>query len=211
MHRRGDRKIPETTRELIVRLFTHGRTLQEIGDVFDVTRERIRQLLRAWNVAPDAGGSRMRSFVNRTDTRRRQLERKARKDSRTERVFDCSIEEVERIAGPDYARRPWVSMHKRIPGPGLMYMEQKRNAERRLVEWKFSLPEWWAVWEKSGKFEQRGRGRGNYVMARLGDRGPYSTENVYIAEFCENILDYYGCAEHKAEHRRRRNAVQVAA
>ena len=40
--------------------------------------------------------------------------------------------------------------------------------------------EWVSIWEQSGKLQLRGKGRGLYCMARYGDKGPYSLENVFI-------------------------------
>jgi len=195
-------KIPETTRELICQLYKRGWTLQEVGDVFDVTRERIRQLLREWDVAADFGGHHIRAFVRQTEARRIRNECKEQKDSRTEKFFGCSIEKITMIAGPRYAKAPWASLMARVPGAGLAYLRQQRNADARLIEWDLSLTAWWRIWQESGKWELRGRGKGKYVMARLGDSGPYSESNVYIVEFAENIRDYYACAEHKITHRR---------
>lgn len=41
------------------------------------------------------------------------------------------------------------------------------------------------IWQRSGKWEQRGRGQG-YVMCRRGDSGPYAEWNVFIATAAEN-------------------------
>ena len=58
------------------------------------------------------------------------------------------------------------------------------------MEWDITFPEWLEVWESSGKLEARGRGNDLYVMARMGDVGPYSPSNVYIATGFENRQDY---------------------
>lgn len=57
---------------------------------------------------------------------------------------------------------------------------------RRGIEWKLTLPEWWAIWEESGHWHQRGIGRG-YMMCRKGDVGPYEVGNVFIAPGFENL------------------------
>ena len=53
-------------------------------------------------------------------------------------------------------------------------------AKLRKIAWEFTYESWWEVWESSGKWEQRGRGKGKYVMSRIGDIGPYSPSNVFI-------------------------------
>lgn len=69
------------------------------------------------------------------------------------------------------------------------YNEQRRNAEMRGVGWEMTIYEWWGVWEKSGKWSQRGRAKGQYVMARAGDEGPYKLGNVRIATTGENMRE----------------------
>lgn len=203
-------KIPATTRELICRLYTHGKTLQEIGDIFGVSRERIRQLLRKWGIAQDAGGRHIRAFVNQSEQNRKRLDRRARRIAKMEQDLGCSEEEILRICGDKVT--PWTARsHGELKHPGGIYINQRHNAQCRRIEWKLSLPEWWRIWQESGKWELRGRGRGKYVMARLGDRGPYAPGNVYIAEFCENVNDYYRCAEHKVAHRKAVAAGQARA
>jgi hypothetical protein len=73
------------------------------------------------------------------------------------------------------------------------YHAQKRNALKRKdrngnpIAWLFTaLDEWLDLWLKSGKWHQRGKGRGQYVMARFGDIGPYAPWNVEIKLAGEN-------------------------
>lgn len=65
------------------------------------------------------------------------------------------------------------------------YLSQRRSAKQRGIEFLFSLPDWWKWWQANG-WENRGRGRGKNVMARLGDRGAYEPGNVYSATFEAN-------------------------
>lgn len=63
---------------------------------------------------------------------------------------------------------------------------QRLNALNRGIAWELTLEEWWAVWMESGKWEQRGRRKGNYVMSRPGDTGPYAVWNVSIVTNQQN-------------------------
>jgi hypothetical protein len=67
------------------------------------------------------------------------------------------------------------------------YSVQKRNAKQRGIEWRFTFQEWWAWWQVDNRWANRGMGRDNFVMARKGDQGPYSPDNVYCATHAQNV------------------------
>ena len=67
------------------------------------------------------------------------------------------------------------------------YYFQRKNAERRGISWQLTYIQWIRIWIRSGHWKERGRNRGNYCMARFGDKGPYSKLNVKICTVNENI------------------------
>ena len=69
------------------------------------------------------------------------------------------------------------------------YAQQKCQADKRNVKWLFTFETWWKMWNDSGKWEQRGRKTGQYCMARKGDVGPYSVDNVDIVLVSVNTSD----------------------
>jgi len=69
------------------------------------------------------------------------------------------------------------------------YHQQKAGAWKRGIEFLLTFEEWWDVWQKSGKWEQRGKYAGQYVMARFGDKGAYEVENVRICTVGENTVE----------------------
>jgi hypothetical protein len=69
------------------------------------------------------------------------------------------------------------------------YLMQRRQAGLRGVPWEFTFEEWVRVWEESGKWSQRGSKKGQFVMARHGDVGPYNTGNVSIVTAETNNID----------------------
>lgn len=71
------------------------------------------------------------------------------------------------------------------------FARQRHQAKQRGIEWDLDFAEWWAIWESSGKLNQRGRGKNKYCMARKGDSGPYTLGNVKIITFQQNIIDYH--------------------
>ena len=64
--------------------------------------------------------------------------------------------------------------------------EQLANARRRGIQFLLTFEEWCDVWQKSGKWDERGRKLGQYCMSRIGDVGPYSVNNVFIQLRTEN-------------------------
>jgi len=101
-----------------------------------------------------------------------QPDRKAKIDAKTMAKKGCSFERYLEL--------------RRIGGMTRAYTIHRNNALLRGVPWEFTLASWWDVWQKSGKWEERGCGFDGYVMCRRGDVGPYSTENVYIARSIHN-------------------------
>lgn len=173
----GARKIPAGSIESIVALYRAGHTLAAIGDLYDVTRERIRQLLWKAGVEPTSGGCAVRSIINKA---RRDSAARKRMDQRRRAVFGCDLTTFIAITGGRQA-------HGRIAS---LYVRQKENARKRGISWELTLPEWMHVWRDSGHWDERGRGAGSYCMARHGDVGPYSVANVYITTCAENVRHY---------------------
>ena len=73
--------------------------------------------------------------------------------------------------------------------PKQQFQRHKASAKKREIEFLFDFDSWMLVWEMSGKFDQRGSGADQYVMARNGDIGPYSAENVKIIKMRENCSE----------------------
>ena len=67
------------------------------------------------------------------------------------------------------------------------YYTQKACAKRRGIEFKLSFSEWWDVWQQSGKWEERGCKKGQYVMSRYKDIGAYEIGNVFIQTTNDNV------------------------
>ena len=75
--------------------------------------------------------------------------------------------------------------------PKGMFCRQKASANRRGIDWQLSYEDWKAIWDESGKLDQRGRGANKFCLARKFDEGPYSVDNVYITENSKNSLLSY--------------------
>lgn len=77
------------------------------------------------------------------------------------------------------------------------YIHQRNTALRRAIGWRFIFDIWVRWWEDNlgpNWFELRGRKRGQYVMARKNDEGPYALENVECVTVLENTkaIRYFG-------------------
>jgi hypothetical protein len=71
--------------------------------------------------------------------------------------------------------------------PRGLFNRQKMNAAHRGIEFLLTFEEWMRVW--TGKLPSRGRS--GYVMARIGDSGPYAVGNVKIITTQENCKEYW--------------------
>jgi hypothetical protein len=60
------------------------------------------------------------------------------------------------------------------------YKSQRNAAKKRGIGWELTFEQWWSIWRKSRRWNQRGRYPDQYCMARLYDTGPYAVGNVKI-------------------------------
>jgi hypothetical protein len=70
--------------------------------------------------------------------------------------------------------------------PRNRYNQHRFNAKKVGTPFQLTFDEWWQMWSSSGHWHERGRHRGQYVMARFGDQGPYAVGNVAIVEHEQN-------------------------
>ena len=69
------------------------------------------------------------------------------------------------------------------------YDQQKRNAAKRGISYLLTYEDWIKIWFDSGHLGKWGRKKGQYHMARFGDVGPYSIDNIKIVTGNENIRE----------------------
>lgn len=155
-------------------LFCAGKTLQEIGDQYGITRERVRQKISRIGIKATEGG---RSVISE----RSRKQRTAKRDLACIKKYGCTWDHYKKIL-----KAPRTAFGVR---PTMGYASQRSAAYHRGIEWNMTLAEWWAVWQASGKWELRGRGQG-YAMCRKNDRGAYEVGNVYIAGLGDNGREY---------------------
>jgi hypothetical protein len=93
----------------------------------------------------------------------------------------AKIKRNRRLAHVEYMRK-WRKTHREF----VAFYNHLDSAKRRGVTFLMTFAEWWSIWQTSGKWEQRGRHKGQYVMARFRDAGPYAVGNVRICTGAEN-------------------------
>lgn len=165
--------------EQIRQSFLAGLTMAQIGEIHSMTRERVRQILEKQGITRSDGGKSVSTKAKRTA---RAAATAAKRDARCLKTYGCTYISIELICGPRVAVARNPATHK--------YVQQMLNAGARGIEFNMTFPQWWAVWQASGKWNERGRGQG-YVMARTGDIGPYAVGNVYICTQSQNSKDSY--------------------
>jgi hypothetical protein len=160
-------------------LYADGSTLDEIGALYGITRERVRQLVGRHGFNGKHGGKRIRGAKRKAE---REEQSAAARDARCAAMFGCDYATVVAL---NEGLTPWNkgALSKK-------YSMQRRNAIRRSIPWQFNYPEWHQVWVDSGHLSERGRGDG-YVMGRNNDDGPYVFWNVHICTSSENIKEGY--------------------
>lgn len=159
-------------------MYRGGKTLHEIGEVFGVTRERVRQIIKKYHgiTAKDGG--------KKTKAARNVAKKANDKNAECIRKYGCTYDQFRSLLaiGKDIQAQG-ASAYRTPIGA---WRNQKRNAIARGIEWRISLWEWWSIWQESGKWDARGRCKDDYVMCRFKDDGAYEVGNVYIATQSHN-------------------------
>lgn len=158
--------------ELMKQRFIGGSTLLDIADDFGITKQRVQQVLKGkFNLTAADGGF----AINK---QQKAVSAVAKKERDHIERWGMSIADMNSISEFHRTDR----RH-----PLVKYNHQKRNAKLRGVSWEFTFEQWWNVWQKSGKWEERGRCK--YVMSRYGDTGSYGANNVEIITHSQNVKD----------------------
>jgi hypothetical protein len=181
------RMVPTEREREMWRLIQGGQSFTDVGNQYDLTRERVRQIMKGCFGITGKDYPRKdvitANIIEQTISDRGELS--DRKEQRYSKVFGCSVDVVTQIIGGAFVRG-----YGNYASPASKYYGQRSNALKRGIGWDITFPEWWHIWQESGKWPLRGRGYG-YGMGRYGDSGPYKVGNVYICTGAQNASDQY--------------------
>lgn len=179
--------------------FRSGTTLEEIGCIEGLSRQRVDQILKKRGIDSLEGGSALNKLIHVEDKiEARNLAQEVR-ERRIRELHGCSWEQWRELIniGKGYSS---------TTSPLGAYRAQRGNARSMGRVWNISLWEWWTVWAESGKWGKRGRGKGKYCLAVIGTTGAFEVGNVHITTNNENASDSF--LVHPAK---KRNASRVGA
>jgi hypothetical protein len=69
------------------------------------------------------------------------------------------------------------------------FLVHKNRSKSKGIDFEFTFDEWLSMWIDSGHWHERGKCKGQYVMSRINDTGPYKIGNVYINTHANNIRE----------------------
>jgi hypothetical protein len=150
----------------IIEMYRSGATLREVSHAYSLSKERVRQIVSAYGVSKSEGGA---GLIGKRNRQSKQSAMDARYLSKWGH-FRAEHKKLLAIGRGDRASR----------NPIRAFIQQRKSADVRGIEWRLTLAEWWRIWSESGKWGVRGVGHGAYVMSRFGDDGAYEPGNVFI-------------------------------
>lgn len=160
-------------------LYQAGFTQRQIAAQFGVTHQRISQILTKIGVRRSEGGISVQPpFISLLQYR---------SDERCRQKWGVSLSTRREILR-DYGHWPFLA-----------YGDHRYNASRRSIPFLLTFDQWWTLWMQSGKWALRGRRPGyhGYVMARAGDKGPYTLGNVRVTTQSDNMVEHGALRQHR--------------
>lgn len=79
------------------------------------------------------------------------------------------------------------------------FLDHSYRAKGRGVPFLLTFEEWFHIWKASGHWHESGTRRGQYNMARYGDKGGYEVGNVRIITAEENVAEAWRCPERQIQ------------
>lgn len=146
-----------------------GHTLQEIGAVALITRERVRQIISGVGLTYRDGGQTKRAA---SSSATREAARVNARDIRCRQMYGCDYPTYNSITGCVKVIT-YKSTHPLLR----MWAEHYRNAKRFNIPWMLTLPEYAKIVTPHLNGIQW---RGRIVLGRKEKTGPFSRDNVEV-------------------------------
>lgn len=166
--------------KIIINLYKNGDTGEDIGRRFNLSRERVRQILLSNGIKSSDGGIKIRTDKRKAIKREQYL-------AKWMPFYRCTKKEYLEIS-PEKIKNGSQSKHI-----ACKYRSQVYSSKRRGIEFNMSFPEWFKIWKDSGHLSERGKGKDEFVMARHMDSGAYEVGNVEIVSSSQNHKDAWKC------------------
>jgi len=168
----------------IASLFLSGVTMQEIGDLFGLTRQRVQQILKDQGINGHQGGNSL--FVAHRQKQKEDLRRLMEKEKEKGRIADMDqwsrkvlgvpLEEAFRLNGKPFRTKRRSSHNQEIYQRYLAIKHQFGYKHPDDAYLTFS--EWHQVWMASGRWENGPKG--GYGIIRKYKNQPWSVQNARV-------------------------------
>lgn len=153
------------------RRFLEGATLNEIGMVYGITRERVRQILVRLGIESFDGGAAVR-------WEKLKLQKLENEIANCMARYGCTPDEYREL------RRLGREMIKngvpRDKTPIGAYRNRMHNCTQYGIPFDLTLWQFWTIWKESGHWNDRGQG--NYGLCRKDTAKGFTIDNVFIRE-----------------------------
>lgn len=164
---------------LMVMAWHSGKTLEDVGTMFNVTRERVRQIIEVAKalgvIDPSTVGGESKSVIVRE--REIRAAKKRRFEKTVQQTFGVDAETFVRL---NDGKQVWRGKNQSRSRANIYFM-QRRAALLNGSEWNLNFAQWCAAWdEQPWKWRARGRGHGKYALARLDSSKPFEVGNIAL-------------------------------
>lgn len=157
----------------IAELYKTGKTFQEIGEQYELTGERVRQIVKSIGIYRNQGGAYIKSKARMDASEKKRLQSW---DKRSFKKYGCSYEEVKRISGGRLS-----------DGIARNYINQRNSSMQRGIEWSISFPDWVDAWKSSGNWNNRGCSEDGYCLARKDFTVGFTKDNVVVEKLSKLV------------------------
>jgi DNA-binding CsgD family transcriptional regulator len=163
--------LNERTQEF-VRLYKSGKSLQEIGAIHGVTRERVRQVLNTRDIKKTDGGQHVKS-LSRTAIREKALVEQL--NLKAQSVYGCNHETLVNTR---------AALGTRAMKLDRIYRTLRANAIGDRVPWNLTFPDVAELLKDC--IHKYGKARNSVVVRRVDVEKPFTKDNVEVMRLEES-------------------------